>query len=200
MPAQVLQMAHEREDADHCFFLTEIDTERLRTAPAFDEDKWPDLRSTAWAKPIDEFYARDMRWRDEVRPEPASTGGTASYCVKATKVRGLNLKTMGGEGAGEIEEVVFDPALARVAYVVLSTGGFLGLGEKHFALPWQALAFTPEGDDIQCRLGIPESKLEKAPEFKGDDWKRMSDRVWLKEIYTYYGYPIYWTDEPPRNG
>jgi len=65
-----------------------------------------------------------------------------------------------GEDLGKIEELMIDLQDGRVAYAVLSFGGFLGMGDKLFAIPWQALSLKPH--EHAFLLDIPKDVLEKA--------------------------------------
>ncbi len=82
----------------------------------------------------------------------------------------------------------------RVAYAVLSFGGFLGMGDKLFAIPWQALSLRPH--EHAFLLDIPRDVLEKAEGFDKDNWPITRDE--LSRTYTYYGYQPYWRTESER--
>jgi hypothetical protein len=73
----------------------------------------------------------------------------------------------------------------RVTYAVLSFGGFLGMGEKLFAVPWNALKL----DTVNKRfvLDIEKDRLKNAPGFDKDDWPDMSDERWASGIRSFYG-------------
>lgn len=78
----------------------------------------------------------------------------------------------------------------RVAYAILSFGGFLGLGDRHFAIPWEALSF-----DLSQKiavLDIDKDRLRKAPGFEKNNWPDMADPTWGSQIYRHYGYEPYW--------
>jgi len=77
----------------------------------------------------------------------------------------------------------------RVAYAVLSFGGFLGMGGKFFAIPWQALSLRLH--DHAFLLDVPKDVLEKAEGFDKDHWP-VTNREWLATMYSYYGYQPYW--------
>jgi len=204
VPWNALQAAVDKDgnDDDDYEFSVAVDRERLRTAPHFKDDKWPDLASSEWARETDEFF-RDVGGS---RPRPAGTpadekagaqpaGMTRAMAIRATKLQGCQVATSSGENAGEIENLGIDATSGRVAFVVLSTGGFLGLGEDHHAVPLQAFTFSHEDgdmDDLKCRLNIPESKLENAPKFDKSDWDAAGDAVFVEKIYSHYGYPAYW--------
>jgi hypothetical protein len=78
----------------------------------------------------------------------------------------------------------------RVAYAVLSFGGFLGIGDKLFAVPWGALQL----DAPNHRFVLNESKdrLKNAPGFDKDHWPDMADRSFGSKVYDYYATPKYW--------
>lgn len=95
-----------------------------------------------------------------------------------------------GEELGTIEELMIDLDLGRIAYAVLSFGGFLGLGDKLFAIPWDALQLDAEEERFV--LDVDKEMLEDAPGFNKDDWPETIERQWLGEVYTFYGYDPYW--------
>jgi sporulation protein YlmC with PRC-barrel domain len=86
---------------------------------------------------------------------------------------------------GDIKEIMLDMRTGQVAYAVLSFGGFLGIGEKLFAVPWQALQL----DTINKRfvLNVDKERLKSAPGFDKDDWPDMSDVSWANQIHAFYG-------------
>lgn len=89
------------------------------------------------------------------------------------------------EDLGDIKEIMLDMQSGRVAYAVLSFGGFLGVGEKLFAVPWNALKL----DTVNKRfvLDVDKERLSNAPGFDKDDWPDMQDPTWSQEIHAYYG-------------
>jgi sporulation protein YlmC with PRC-barrel domain len=89
------------------------------------------------------------------------------------------------EDLGDIKEIMLDTRTGQVAYAVLSFGGFLGIGEKLFAVPWQALRL----DTVNKRyvLAIDKERLKSAPGFDPDAWPDMSDVKWATQIHNFYG-------------
>ena len=83
-----------------------------------------------------------------------------------------------------------DTVVNRVAYAVLSFGGFLGMGDKLFAIPWSALAI--DTGEKQFILEVDKKSLESAPGFDKAHWPDMADRVWGAEVNKYYGAKPYW--------
>ena len=89
------------------------------------------------------------------------------------------------EDLGTIEHLMIDLDKGRVAYAVLSFGGFLGMGDKLFAIPWSALAVDTE--ERRFILNIDKKLLEHAPGFDKAHWPDMADPAWSAELSTYYG-------------
>jgi hypothetical protein len=103
---------------------------------------------------------------------------------------GDNVRNLSGEDLGKIEDIMLDVSAARIAYAVLSFGGFLGMGDKLFAIPWEALSLDTENKCFV--LDVPKSQLENAPGFDKNNWPDMADRTWGSEIYAHYGHQPYW--------
>ena len=89
-----------------------------------------------------------------------------------------------GESLGEIEELMIDLTSGRVAYAVLSFGGFLGMGNKLFAVPFEALEL--DADNHCFILNVPRAKLEQAPGFDKDKWPDFADPRFGQNIYRHY--------------
>lgn len=89
------------------------------------------------------------------------------------------------EDLGDIKEIMLDMSSGQVAYAVLSFGSFLGLGEKLFAVPWNALTL----DTVNKRfiLNVEKDRLKSAPGFDKDDWPDMADQSWVQDVHAYYG-------------
>lgn len=114
------------------------------------------------------------------------------YGVALTsKLIGESVVNRDGEDLGKIHELVIDAHSGRMAYAVLSFGGFLGMGTKLFAMPWGAFEFSATED--QLVLNVDKDKLKAAPGFEKDaTWPDFADRAWGKSVYNYYGYSPYW--------
>ena len=110
--------------------------------------------------------------------------------LSASTLTGNKVVNLRKEGLGTIEDLMIDIDSGRIAYAVLSFGGFLGLGDKLFAIPWSALKV--EAAEKRFVLNISKDLLEQAPGFDKNNWPDMSDPAWGAQIYTYYGYKPYW--------
>ena len=116
--------------------------------------------------------------------------GPGPEIMAASSFEGETVVNRQGETVGEIEEIMLDVRSGRVAYAVMSVGGFLGLGEKYFAIPWRA--FTMDTDHKQFILDVDKARLESAPGFDKAHWPSMADEAWATRIHEYYSTRPYW--------
>jgi sporulation protein YlmC with PRC-barrel domain len=110
--------------------------------------------------------------------------------MSAGTLKGDRVRNPAGEDLGKIEEIMIDIPTGRVAYAVLSFGGFLGMGDKLFAIPWEAL--TLDEREHQFVLNVGRKQLENAPGFNKDNWPDMADRTWGTEVHSFYNQRPYW--------
>lgn len=110
--------------------------------------------------------------------------------LSASTLAGDSVMNKAGEDLGKIEELMIDLESGRVAYAVLSFGGFLKMGEKLFAVPFKALRLDAERNRFV--LDVPKEKLQNAPGFDKNNWPTTADRKWGSEIHSYYGTTPYW--------
>jgi sporulation protein YlmC with PRC-barrel domain len=106
--------------------------------------------------------------------------------VKASEVTGVKVINGSGESLGDINEVVIDKLSGKVNYLVLDFGGFLGFGNKFFAVPWQA--FTYNGIDDCFILDINKERLKNAPGFDKDHWPDFADHRVSETITKFYDF------------
>lgn len=110
--------------------------------------------------------------------------------VKASSIIGTDVVNPNGDNLGDIKEVVIDPNTGKVAYAVVSFGGFLTMGEKLFAIPFSSFKYDPSENEYV--LDMSKERLEAAPGFDSDNWPSMSDEKWNRDVYKYYERPPYW--------
>ena len=91
-----------------------------------------------------------------------------------------HVKNATGEELGKIEDLMIDLYSGRIAYAVLSFGGFLDVGNKLFAIPWEAL--TVDTIKKEFILKVEKSRLEKAPGFDKDHWPNKADTTFASAI------------------
>ncbi len=117
---------------------------------------------------------------------------------RVDKIIGSGVINLEGDRVGTIQDLVVDIDTGAIAYAVLEFGGFMGFGDKLFAVPWQSLTAVPaEGVFI---IDQSKAKLKKAPGFDKNDWPDIGDRSWGAGIYEYYRHhlPIPRISAPPE--
>lgn len=110
--------------------------------------------------------------------------------LSASTIIGDVVENTSGERLGKIEELMIDVEQGRIAYAVLSFGGFMGVGDKLFAIPWSALRVNTQ--EHKFVLEADKNTLEAAPGFDKDNWPDMADQSWGSDIHRYYGQQPYW--------
>ncbi|SFN97239.1 PRC-barrel domain-containing protein [Nitrosospira briensis] len=93
------------------------------------------------------------------------------------------------EDLGDIKEIMLDMNNGKIAYAVLSFGGFMGIANKLFAVPWNALKL--DTGNKRFILNVDKERLESAPGFDKDNWPDMADPTWQSTIHSYYGTKSY---------
>lgn len=118
-------------------------------------------------------------------PGPDVRRGPGPELMGANTLVGNEVYNQKDENLGDIKEIMLNMRTGRVSYAVLSFGGFLGMGEKLFAVPWEALTL----DTVNKRfvLNVEKDRLENAPGFDKDKWPNMADQSWAEAIHAYYG-------------
>jgi hypothetical protein len=113
-----------------------------------------------------------------------TTSLIASDKVEGTAVYGADQRKI-----GSLERVMIDKISGKVAYAVLSFGGFLGMGEDYYPMPWSTLKYdTKLGGYL---VNLTKDQLDNAPKFnesRGWNWNRENDR----QVHDYYRVRPYW--------
>lgn len=117
-----------------------------------------------------------------------SSNGTLPLLLSASTLTGNDVCNTQNENLGSIKEIMLDVHSGTVRYAVLSSGGFLGIGDKLFAIPWQALAIDTENKRFV--LDVDAEYLKNAPGFDKDNWPDMADITWAEGIHSYYQSPL----------
>lgn len=114
--------------------------------------------------------------------------------MSAASLASDSVRNSAGEPLGCVADLLIDLPSGRVAYAVLSFGGFLGFDNKLFPIPWEALTLD---EDQKCFiLDSDKGILAKAPGFDKDHWPDMADSSWSTDVHNFYGYKPYWDKNP----
>ena len=105
--------------------------------------------------------------------------------IAADKVEGTAVYNAAGENIGKVENVMIDKLTGKVAYAVMSFGGFLGIGDQHHPLPWSMLKYdTGLGG---YAVNLDKKVLEGAPSYGPNDRIDWNDERWGRRVHDYYG-------------
>jgi hypothetical protein len=133
-------------------------------------------RSSVAAVRLSDFQKEDLMATEEKE--------TVSL-IGSDKVEGTSVYGADDTQIGSIERVMIDKRSGKVSYAVLSFGGFLGIGDDHYPLPWESLKYDTNLGGY--RTGITEKQLQGAPKYSGDkDWS-WDDRTRTRGVDDYYG-------------
>jgi sporulation protein YlmC with PRC-barrel domain len=113
-----------------------------------------------------------------------------SALISADKVEGTAVYNREGDKLGSIQTVMIDKVSGKVAYAVMSFGGFLGIGDRYHPLPWDVLTYdTSQGGYVVDR---DRSMLEGAPTYGTSETPNWGDPGWNQQVHDYYGARRWW--------
>lgn len=120
----------------------------------------------------------------------SNADGPGPQVMSADSLEGNEVVNLAGEGLGKIQDIMIDVQRGRIAYAVLSFGGFLGMGDKLFAVPWETLKL--DADNECFVMDVDKERLQNAPGFDKDNWPSMADMQWARGVHSHYGTRPYW--------
>lgn len=131
--------------------------------------------------------------RSGVHVDVQTRGQESTAVVKVSDMIGVRVYNQSNESLGKIEDLVMDPAAGRIRYGVLSFGGFLGMGDKLYAVPWNELKLVSKGttssgtakEDYYV-LDVSKEALKNAPGFDKSNWPNFANRNWSTDIDKFY--------------
>lgn len=109
--------------------------------------------------------------------------------ISSDQVEGTDVYSPDGEKIGNIDRVMIEKVSGKVTYAIMTFGGFLGLGEDEYPLPWATLHYdTGLGGYV---VNVTADQIRGAPEYPTDKdvW---ADRAWEERMHQHYGVPTYW--------
>jgi hypothetical protein len=109
--------------------------------------------------------------------------------IASDKVEGTSVYGADSKKIGSIQRIILEKRGGRVAYAVLSFGGFLGIGDDYYPLPWEKLHYDEELDGY--RIDLNKEQIENGPRFANRDDESFFGRD-DRTVYDHYGVPPYW--------
>jgi sporulation protein YlmC with PRC-barrel domain len=111
--------------------------------------------------------------------------GPGPNLMGADTLIGNDVYNTANESIGTIKEFMIEMSSGQINYAVLSYGGFLGMGDRLFAVPWAALKLDTENK--RFILNASKEQLKNAPGFDKDHWPTMADSTWASGVHNFYG-------------
>ena len=115
---------------------------------------------------------------------------TTAQPLSASSIMGTTVRNAQDENIGDIKELMIDPASGDVRYAVLDFGGFLGVGNKLFAVPFTA--FQVDRENEKFVLNVDKETLKNAEGFDQNNWPDFTDRQYEERVYNTYGVTPHW--------
>lgn len=104
--------------------------------------------------------------------------------VNSDTIIGAEVRNHQDEKLGKIETLMLDKVQGTVTYVILSFGGFLGLGDKLCALPWSIFSYDKAKECFM--INLDKEKLKNAPSFDPKQYPAASSDYWKTTVNQYY--------------
>jgi len=101
---------------------------------------------------------------------------------RISKIIGSDVRNRNGDKIGDIKDLVVDNS-GVIKLAIVSTGGFLGVGDRMHAVPWEVLTLGPKDDRV---LDIDKSHLASTPGFTSKTWPNLGDERWMADNRRYY--------------
>jgi hypothetical protein len=120
----------------------------------------------------------------QTQAKPLSKRETSNL-IGSDKVEGTPVYRPNGESIGQIERVMIDKLSGKVTYAVMSFGGFLGIGEDYYPLPWSVLTYNPSLGGYE--VNITERQLKNVPKYSRNESWDWADRARTEEVSHFYG-------------
>lgn len=115
---------------------------------------------------------------------------TTGANIRASQLIGMNIQNPQGKSVGEVNDIVLDASTGTIRYVAVTYGGFIGIGDKMFAVPFEAFKCQQDPDDRDEHvlvLDVTQKQLEGAKGFDQDHWPNFGDRNFTGELDKRYG-------------
>ena len=110
--------------------------------------------------------------------------------IGSDKVEGTGVYRSNGDKIGSIDRVMIDNQSGKVAYAVMAFGGFLGIGNDHYPVPWSLLRYNTQLGGYE--VNISDQQLKGAPHYREDETWDWEDRKRAQQVFDYYRVPPYW--------
>lgn len=150
----------------------DVSKDALSNAQGFDQNAWPNMAEESWRTANDKAYSSLHRRYETKATQPGNF-------ARVSELSGLNVHNGDNQTVGEINDLIIDDADGHVRYVALSVGGFLGLGNKLFAIPLQSFDIKKDTNEkLTATLPVTKDSFKGIDGFDKDHWPNIADKTW----------------------
>ena len=122
-----------------------------------------------------------------------SAWANLGYVQKASALMGTSVKNQLGENLGKVENFTVELSAGRIVAIIISSGGFLGMGDELSIVPPTALRFSADHDTLQ--LDASKESLASSPHFKANEWPDLNQPDYVGGVYRAYNVEPYFTTD-----
>jgi sporulation protein YlmC with PRC-barrel domain len=162
-----------RADGDK--LVLNVDKDKLKNAPGFDKDKWPDWSDNRYRGDVDRYFKTDT----------AKAAPRSARMVRASELIGKNVDDRSGKDAGEIEDIVVNMNNGRVSYAVLDFDKAWSPDDKLLPLPLTAFSF-PSDKKKDVVLNVARNRLDMARGFDENNWPDLNTAEFRRDTRAHF--------------
>jgi sporulation protein YlmC with PRC-barrel domain len=207
VPWDALQLKpRDRTKDSELIFVFNVDKDRLKGAPGFDKNAWPDMADTTWSTGIHKYWEKESALRPNARTRAGERAGAVKQVRRVNKeLTGRDVKNTRFEDVGDVNDLMVDVISGYAVYVIAQIEGKADATDEMnrkidgdlVVLPWNALQLKPdEAKGKQDTFVInTDTKLHGVPAFHKREWPNMNDATWNQKVYKIYGIHAFWDDQ-----
>ncbi len=193
VPFEAFKIKQKTDSPNEHTLILNVTQKQLEGATGFDKDHWPNFADASYLADLNKRYdvkhkkmsKADHRQTKKNKLDPKTSGAN----VRVSQLNGMNIQNSQGKSVGEIKDMAINVSHGKVQYAAVTYGGFLGVGNKMFAVPFKAfeLKQNPEDPEEQILvLNVTQQQLEGAQGFDEDNWPDFADPDFSKELHKRY--------------
>lgn len=183
----------QKADSQEPTLILNVTQKQMEGATGFDKNHWPDFADASYLADLNKRYDVKHKKMSKNEKHQAKTSKldpkTSGANVRISQLNGKNIQNSQGKSVGEIKDIVINVTHGNVQYAAVTYGGFLGVGNKMFAVPFKAFEIkqNPEEPEEQILvLNVTQQQLEGAQGFDEDHWPDFADPDFSKDLHKRY--------------
>jgi sporulation protein YlmC with PRC-barrel domain len=150
-----------------------VDKEKLKAAPGFARDSWPDWLT--YGKKVDQYYG------ETVKLKPVAN----QKLIRASELIGKDVDDRVGKDMGEIDDLVINMNTSKIQYAVLEFDQSWNLNDKLISLPLRSFTYVADNQDLM--LNLDKESIDTKRAYQKDSWPDINDENYRVETDRYLG-------------